>query len=103
LKGSANFLIARTGVSLMGVTGSGSDLLGFGEPFFTSGKVQANVKAVPEGNEWVINGQKSAWVSGAPVATHVFLHLQVDLSRALEGFGICIVPLDLKGVSKGKL
>jgi len=80
----------------------GSDLLGFGEPFFTSGKVQANARAVPEGNEWVINGQKSAWVSGAPIATHVFLHLQVDLSRALEGFGICIVPLDHKGVSKGK-
>jgi len=80
----------------------GSDVLGLDEPFYYSPKIQGSIKAVPEGNEWVINGQTSAWVTGAPVASHVFLHLQADLSKGLEGFGICIVPLDLKGVAKGK-
>jgi alkylation response protein AidB-like acyl-CoA dehydrogenase len=80
----------------------GSDIIGIGEEFFYNPKLKANVRARLNGDEWVINGQKAAWVSGGPIATHTLLHLQVDPSLGLAGGGVCMVPLDLPGVSKGK-
>jgi alkylation response protein AidB-like acyl-CoA dehydrogenase len=80
----------------------GSDVIAVGEECFSSGKMRGNVQAVLDGNEWVINGQKSAWVSGGTIATHAMLHLQIDPSRGFAGNGICILPLDRKGVSRGK-
>jgi len=80
----------------------GSDIFGYGEEFFTSPKVQGNVRATLDGKEWVINGQKSAWVSGGIIATHALIQLQVDPSRGMAGWGWCIMPLDLPGVSRGK-
>jgi alkylation response protein AidB-like acyl-CoA dehydrogenase len=53
-------------------------------------------------DEWVINGQKSAWVSGATIATHCALFAMVDQSMGHAGSGIFIVPLTLPGVAKGK-
>jgi alkylation response protein AidB-like acyl-CoA dehydrogenase len=80
----------------------GSDTLGFGESFFDSPEIRPNCSAILDGNEWVINGQKSSWVSGAPVATHCLAHLQIDPDRGFAGIGAAIVPLDLPGCSKGK-
>jgi len=80
----------------------GSDTLGFGEPFFESPQVRPSCGAKRDGNEWVINGQKSAWVSGAPVATHCLVHVQIDPARGFAGIGAAIVPLNLPGCSKGK-
>ncbi len=80
----------------------GSDTLGFGDPFFESSQMRASCRAKLDGDEWVINGQKSAWVSGAPVATHCLLHTQIDPTRGFAGIGAAIVPLDLPGCSKGK-
>jgi len=80
----------------------GSDLMGIGEEFYTSPRIQGSMRARLEGDEWVINGQKAAWVSGAPLATHALLHLQTDLSKGMDGWGICIVPLDAEGASRGK-
>jgi alkylation response protein AidB-like acyl-CoA dehydrogenase len=62
----------------------------------------ASCRAQRDGDEWVINGQKSAWVSGAPVATHCLLHTQIDPTRGFAGIGAAIIPLDLHGCSKGK-
>jgi alkylation response protein AidB-like acyl-CoA dehydrogenase len=80
----------------------GSDILAIGEECFTSENMRGNVQAVLDGDEWVINGQKSSWVSGGTIATHALLHTQVDPSHGLAGGGVCFVPLDRKGVSKGK-
>lgn len=80
----------------------GSDVLALGEPHFSAKDNQGNVQAILDGDEYVINGQKSAWVSGGTVATHALLHLQLDPSKGLAGSGVCIVPLHLKGVSKGR-
>lgn len=80
----------------------GSDILAIGEDYYSSEKMRGNVQAILDGDEWVINGQKSSWVSGGTVATHALLHPQVDPSQGLAGGGVCFVPLDLKGVSKGK-
>jgi len=80
----------------------GSDLLAMGEPIYHDPKVRCNCTAKREGDEWVINGQKSAWVSSGTISTHCMLHVQTDPSKGMAGFGACLVPMDLPGVSKGK-
>lgn len=80
----------------------GSDHSAFKEDYFDSPGLLANVRAKLDGDEWVISGQKAAWVSGAPIATHSIVHVQIDPSRGMDGMGLCIVPLNLQGVSKGK-
>jgi acyl-CoA dehydrogenase len=78
----------------------GSDVIGFTEDFF--GKLKGSLRAKPSGDEYVLSGQKSAWVSGGTIATHALLHVQIDPSKGFFGNGLCIVPLDQPGVSKGK-
>jgi len=59
---------------------------------------RGNVVAKKKESFWLINGQKSAWVSNGPIATHCFLFLTID-----EHEGIALVNLkDSDGVTKGK-
>ncbi|WNC67085.1 acyl-CoA dehydrogenase family protein [Thalassotalea nanhaiensis] len=69
---------------------------------------RGNLVARIEGDEVVINGQTSAWVSGAPIAQSALLYSQFD-----DGDGIynedgshkyvgILVPFDIPGVTKGK-
>lgn len=60
------------------------------------------VTAKEDDDEWIINGQKSAWVNTAPGATHSAVFLGVEQSMGMSGGGIAIVPTDLPGVRKGK-
>lgn len=80
----------------------GSDTLMPGYPSFRDPAVRAQCRAQEDGDEWIINGQKSAWVSGAPTATHVILMCQNDAAMGHAGGIVAVVPLDLPGVSKGK-
>jgi len=63
---------------------------------------KGNVTAEKDGDEWIINGQKSAWVSCAPVATHMGLHAQIKGGNNLSNGIFAIVPLNINGVRKGK-
>lgn len=65
-------------------------------------KMVPNVRAVLKGNEYVINGQKSAWVSNGTIATHASLHVSLDPDKGMGGAGVAVVPLDLPGISRGK-
>ena len=80
----------------------GTDTLCPGTPGFANPHIKGQVAARKEGNEYVISGQKSAWVSNGTVATHALAYLNIDQSMGMAGGGICVVPLDLPGVSKGK-
>jgi alkylation response protein AidB-like acyl-CoA dehydrogenase len=64
------------------------------------GRVGAGqVQGRREGEGWVISGSKAAWISCAPVATHVALHFNQDFVR---GTGLaCVAPLNLPGARKG--
>jgi alkylation response protein AidB-like acyl-CoA dehydrogenase len=55
-----------------------------------------------DGDEWVINGQKSAWVSNGTIATHTLAFLSVEPSMGMAGTGVAVIPLGLPGVSRGK-
>lgn len=80
----------------------GSDHIGQGEAFYTDPKVKGGVRARLDGDSWVINGEKAAWVSAAPLATVAMLNVHIDVSKGLAGGGTCMVPLDLPGVSRGR-
>ncbi len=80
----------------------GSDTLLPGYPSFSDPAIKANCHVTLDGDNWVINGQKSSWVSGGTIATHCALYCQVEPSMGHASGGIFIVPLDLRGVSKGK-
>jgi alkylation response protein AidB-like acyl-CoA dehydrogenase len=65
-------------------------------------KIRLNTRAKLDGDEWVINGQKSAWVSNGTIATHALLHASIDGTDDDRDAGMFFVPLDREGVSRGK-
>lgn len=79
----------------------GSDSLAVTERHFGDPKLRANCVARRDGDHYVIDGQKSAWVSNGTIATVAALFCTVDPQRGFRGGGVCLVPLDLPGVSRG--
>lgn len=80
----------------------GSDSLTVTEPHFADPAVRANCIATRDGDDYVIRGQKSAWVSNGTIATVAALFCTIEPSQGFKGGGVAIVPLDLPGVSRGK-
>lgn len=65
-------------------------------------KCGPSLRAVLKGDEYIINGQKAAWVSNGTIASHALLHVGLDPSKGMQGTGIAVIPLDLPGISRGK-
>jgi len=61
-----------------------------------------SVRGIRKGDEYIISGQKAAWVSNGTIATHAVLHVGLDSSKGMAGQGLAIIPLDLPGIKKGK-
>lgn len=80
----------------------GTDTLCPFTPEFTNPKITGQLTARLDGDVYVIEGQKSAWVSNGTISTHALAYLTIDPSLGMAGGGICIVPLDLPGVRKGR-
>jgi len=80
----------------------GSDTLAFDQGPFGDASIKANCIATKDGDEWVINGQKAAWVSNGTIASVAALFCTIDPSQGFKGGGVAVVPLDLPGVSRGK-
>jgi len=80
----------------------GSDSLTFTEPHFADPAIRANCIATKDGDDYIIRGQKSAWVSNGTIATVAALFCTLDPSQGFKGGGVAVVPLDLPGVSRGK-
>ena len=55
-----------------------------------------------DGNQFVITGQKSAWVSNGTIAEASALFCSVDLGGGRVGGGVFVVPLNEGGVTRGK-
>jgi alkylation response protein AidB-like acyl-CoA dehydrogenase len=80
----------------------GSDIGALGAELARQPEIHFDTNAKPDGDEWVINGQKSSWVSNGTIATHALTFLCVDPSLGMAGSGVAFVPLNLPGVSKGR-
>ncbi|MCD6586426.1 MAG: acyl-CoA/acyl-ACP dehydrogenase [Desulfobacteraceae bacterium] len=79
----------------------GSDTLMPDHPSFKNPDILSQCIATPDGDDFILNGQKSAWVSNGTIATHCALFCQIDKSMGHAGGGIFAIPLDLPGVKKG--
>ena len=80
----------------------GSDMLSVGTPDFRDPAAAPSLRAVLDGDEYVLNGQKSAWVSNGTIATHAACFLSLEPEKGQEGGGVAVIPLTLPGVTKGK-
>jgi alkylation response protein AidB-like acyl-CoA dehydrogenase len=80
----------------------GSDTLMVTEPHFDDPQRRPNCIAHRDGDDYILRGQKSAWVSNGSIATAATLFCAIASGDGLEGGGVCLVPLDLPGVSRGK-
>ncbi|HSF47381.1 MAG TPA: acyl-CoA dehydrogenase [Burkholderiales bacterium] len=77
----------------------GSDQFGIGTEEFSDLSMFAGLRSYPDGDEYVINGEKSAWVSNAAIASHMLASLMLISDRSVAGNAIVLIPLDLPGVS----
>ncbi|OGO53022.1 MAG: acyl-CoA dehydrogenase [Chloroflexi bacterium RBG_16_68_14] len=82
----------------------GSDTLAAGTEGFRDPNVFYEVTARADGDEWVINGQKAAWVSNGTIATHAltFLGIEDKKGMGMAGGGVALIPLGLPGISRGR-
>jgi alkylation response protein AidB-like acyl-CoA dehydrogenase len=107
LQGLARAFCEDAAAELIGCWGviepdHGTDWVLAGTEAGEDASIVPSVRAVKKGDEYIINGQKAAWVSNGTIATHCSLHVSVDPSRGMRGTGLAIVPLDLPGVTRGK-
>jgi len=80
----------------------GSDTLAVTEPHFADPKLRANCVARRDGDHLVIRGQKAAWVSNGTIATVATLFCTLEPAEGFKGGAVCLVPLDLPGVTRGR-
>ncbi len=82
----------------------GSDLINFdGAISHPQGRDERpNCLARRVGNQFVISGQKSAWVSNGSIAEAAALFCAVDMGDGETGHGVFVVPLNEGGVTRGK-
>ena len=80
----------------------GSDNLMMGTDIFHNQNITQQCKAVKRGADWIINGQKAAWVSNGPVATNIMLSVNLVPEMGMAGGGACVLDLNQPGVSRGK-
>lgn len=73
--------------------------------FHPEGKYgRPNCVATLRGNKVILNGQKSAWVSNGPIAEVCVLYAAADRGNGAdpEHGVVMIVPMDAKGIRRGK-
>ncbi|MCL2335987.1 MAG: acyl-CoA/acyl-ACP dehydrogenase [Firmicutes bacterium] len=74
-------------------------------PGFRDPNIKGQCTARLDGDEYVIKGQKAAWVSSGTIANYILLMCQIEPSNGFPGFagsGVFIFSLDRPGVSRGK-
>jgi alkylation response protein AidB-like acyl-CoA dehydrogenase len=80
----------------------GSDTVAVTEPYFSNPALKPNCTARRDGDDYVINGQKAAWVSNGSIADIAVLFCTLDRSQGFKGGAVFLVPLDLPGVLRPK-
>ena len=78
----------------------GSDRFQVGTPEFYDPKIPGQVTARKDGDTYIVNGEKAAWISNGTIATHAITYLTVEPTKGLAGGGVAFIPLNLPGVAK---
>ncbi len=55
-----------------------------------------------DGDQFVLNGQKSAWVSNGSFAENAGMFCTYEDDKGIQGGGVFVIPLNLDGVSRGR-
>lgn len=76
----------------------GSDTVASPDAYFSDPSRRPNCVARRDGDDWVVTGQKAAWVSNGSIATVAVLFCAVDEGDGIAGGGVFVVPTDLPGV-----
>lgn len=80
----------------------GSDVLDMSNERGRPWARKPNCIARRDGDDYVIDGQKAAWVSNGPIAEAAALYTAVDNGDGSLGRGVFLVDLHAPGVSRGK-
>jgi alkylation response protein AidB-like acyl-CoA dehydrogenase len=81
----------------------GSDVVDFGQVNAEGAEpLRGDCVARRDGDNIVINGQKSSWVSNGSIAEAASLFCSYEDENGVLGGGVFLVPLDIDGVSRGK-
>ena len=96
------FNASRVGCWAITEPDHGSDVLDFGDGVDRPALAKPNCVARKHGDDYVINGQKAAWVSNGPIAETAALYTAVDDGDGVNGRGVILLELDSPGVTRGK-
>jgi alkylation response protein AidB-like acyl-CoA dehydrogenase len=80
----------------------GSNILTPYQAHFHNPKISHQLVGKKDGDDWILNGQKAAWVSNGTTASLALLFFGTDKSKGLAGGGIAVADLNARGVSRGK-
>jgi alkylation response protein AidB-like acyl-CoA dehydrogenase len=82
----------------------GSDVLDISPDVHRPSLHKPNCVARRHGDDYLINGQKAAWVSNGPIAEAAALYTAVDNGNGdgVKGCGVILVDLTSPGVTRGK-
>ncbi len=75
----------------------GSDIFQFGKP-----DISLDTTVVKDGDAYVVNGHKSAFVSNGWMADALLIMVNLDPTQGMEGTATFAIPGDLPGISRGK-
>ncbi len=75
----------------------GSDLTSVNDP-----NIRLKTRARKIGDEYIINGAKSAFISAGGIANMIGVAACLEPERGMRGTGLFILPGDMKGISRGK-
>lgn len=72
--------------------------LGYSEPDAGTDLANLSTKAILDGDQWIVNGQKT-WNTNAPRATHEWLAVRTDPAAPKHrGISVLMVPIDSPGI-----
>ena len=101
----AEFFAQRDEIGCLAITepNHGSDNVAYTEPSFRDPRIKPSLKVRRDGEDFILNGQKAAWVSCGTIAGSgaVFAGFE-NSSIGLADGAAFLMPLDLPGITRGK-